>query len=88
MGSDISLLVFDEAHHAIGKHPYNMIMKKHYFELPPRGPSDTSSSRIRPMVLGLTASPTYGANVDMAFRCARSPPPQTSIYPAPRCILC
>ncbi|TBU27162.1 P-loop containing nucleoside triphosphate hydrolase protein [Dichomitus squalens] len=68
MGSDISLLVFDEAHHAIGKHPYNMIMKKHYFGLPPRSPLGTSTSRVRPMVLGLTASPTYGANVDVAFR--------------------
>ena len=69
MGSDIGLLVFDEAHHAIGKHPYNMIMKNHYFDLPARTPIDTSASRVRPMVLGLTASPTYGANVEIAFRC-------------------
>ncbi|PIL22783.1 Dicer [Ganoderma sinense ZZ0214-1] len=68
MGSDIGLLVFDEAHHAIGKHPYNMIMKNHYFDLPARTPIDTSASRVRPMVLGLTASPTYGANVEIAFR--------------------
>lgn len=69
MGSDISLLVFDEAHHAIGKHPYNMIMKNHYFDLPSRTPVDTFASHARPVVLGLTASPTYGANVDIAFRC-------------------
>ncbi|RPD62688.1 P-loop containing nucleoside triphosphate hydrolase protein [Lentinus tigrinus ALCF2SS1-7] len=68
MGSDIGLLVFDEAHHAIGKHPYNMIMKRHYFDLPPRAKNDNSTSRVRPMVLGLTASPTYGSNVDAAFR--------------------
>ncbi|KAI1794925.1 P-loop containing nucleoside triphosphate hydrolase protein [Ganoderma leucocontextum] len=68
MGSDIGLLVYDEAHHAIGKHPYSMIMKNHYFELPPRSPVDNSASRVRPMVLGLTASPTYGANVETAFR--------------------
>ncbi|RDX50374.1 P-loop containing nucleoside triphosphate hydrolase protein [Lentinus brumalis] len=68
MGSDIGLLVFDEAHHAIGKHPYNMIMKRHYFDLPPRIDGNNSTSRVRPMVLGLTASPTYGNNVDAAFR--------------------
>ncbi len=81
MGSDIGLLVFDEAHHAIGKHPYSMIMKNHYFDLPPRGPADTSASRVRPMVLGLTASPTYGANVEIAFRCVdfRSVP-NSAIY--------
>ena len=68
MGSDIGLLVFDEAHHATGKHPYNMIMKHHYFDLPPRTKSSNSTPRVRPMVLGLTASPTYGSNVDAAFR--------------------
>ncbi|KAI0693288.1 P-loop containing nucleoside triphosphate hydrolase protein, partial [Cerioporus squamosus] len=68
MGSDIGLLVFDEAHHAIGKHPYNMIMRHHYFDLPPRIRGNNSTSRVRPMVLGLTASPTYGSNVDAAFR--------------------
>lgn len=74
MGSDIGLLVFDEAHHAIGKHPYNMIMKNHYFELPQRSAVDVSTYRVRPMVLGLTASPTYGANVEIAFRCVANSP--------------
>ena len=68
MGLDIGLLVFDEAHHAVGKHPYNMIMKNHYFDLPPRTQNISQGTAVRPMVLGLTASPTYGRNVDAAFR--------------------
>ena len=68
MGLDIGLLVFDEAHHATGKHPYNMIMKNHYFDLPPRSASSDPNVPVRPIVLGLTASPTYGSNVDAAFR--------------------
>lgn len=68
MGRDIGLLVFDEAHHAVGKHPYNMIMKTHYFDLPPRMQNISRDTLSRPMVLGLTASPTYGRNVDTAFR--------------------
>jgi endoribonuclease Dicer len=46
--SQISLLVFDEAHHAKKNHPYARIMKFHY----PRGRSGH-----RPRILGLTASP-------------------------------
>lgn len=68
MGVDIGLLVFDEAHHAIGKHPYNMIMKNHYYPLPLRTIGSNSSSRVRPMVLGLTASPSYGSDVEKAFK--------------------
>ncbi|KAH9933177.1 P-loop containing nucleoside triphosphate hydrolase protein [Epithele typhae] len=68
MGLDIGLIVFDEAHHAIGKHPYNMIMKNHYHDLPRRGTIQDPNSLVRPMVLGLTASPTYGSNVEAAFR--------------------
>ncbi|KAI0632375.1 P-loop containing nucleoside triphosphate hydrolase protein [Trametes polyzona] len=68
LGSDISLLVFDEAHHATGKHPYNMIMKNFYFNLPPRTDHSQPNDRVRPAVLGLTASPIYGGNVDVAFR--------------------
>ncbi|KAI0662184.1 P-loop containing nucleoside triphosphate hydrolase protein [Cubamyces menziesii] len=68
MGSDIGLLVFDEAHHATGKHPYNMIMKNFYSTLPPRTNLSRPEDRVRPMVLGLTASPIYGGNVDVAFR--------------------
>ncbi|KAI0373696.1 P-loop containing nucleoside triphosphate hydrolase protein [Pilatotrama ljubarskyi] len=68
LGNDVGLLVFDEAHHATGKHPYNMIMKNFYFSLPPRTNSADSTARVRPVVLGLTASPIYGGNVDAAFR--------------------
>ncbi|PPQ70610.1 hypothetical protein CVT24_000683 [Panaeolus cyanescens] len=67
MGRDISLLIFDEAHHALDKHPYNAIMSNFYFKLPKK--SDALGSPIfRPMVLGLTASPIYGGNVANAFR--------------------
>lgn len=66
LGLDIGLLVFDEAHHAIGKHPYNMIMKNHYHHLPPR--THATTARVRPMVLGLTASPSYGSDVEAAFQ--------------------
>ncbi|TFK34943.1 hypothetical protein BDQ12DRAFT_737836 [Crucibulum laeve] len=71
MGRDISLIVFDEAHHAVDKHPYNMIMKEFYFDLPardPAGPTDTTDVLVRPRILGLTASPIYGGNVIKAFQ--------------------
>lgn len=61
-------MVFDEAHHATGKHPYNMIMKNFYMNLPPRTNVTRPTDRVRPAVLGLTASPIYGGNVDAAFR--------------------
>ena len=65
LGRDISLLVFDEAHHAVDNHPYNRIMMEFYFNLPRR---DQHSLEVRPMVLGLTASPIYGGNVLKAFK--------------------
>ncbi|KAF8878584.1 hypothetical protein CPB84DRAFT_1794024 [Gymnopilus junonius] len=65
MGKDISLLVFDEAHHAVENHPYNRIMMEFYFDLSPR--TDVTSEAVRPMVMGLTASPIYGGNVEKAF---------------------
>lgn len=64
---DISLLVFDEAHHATSKHPYNSIMQDFYFKLPPRNGNIDTSIGVRPMILGLTASPIYGGNVAKAF---------------------
>jgi endoribonuclease Dicer len=66
LGRDISLLVFDEAHHAVD-HPYNCIMTEFYFNLPRR---DQHSLEVpsRPMVLGLTASPIYGGNVLKVFK--------------------
>ena len=65
LGRDISLLVFDEAHHAADNHPYNRIMMEFYFNLPRR---EEQSFEVRPMVLGPTASPIYGGNVLKAFK--------------------
>jgi len=45
----ISLMIFDEAHHCTKNHPMNMIMKNHYFTIAKDKPS--------PHVVGLTASP-------------------------------
>jgi ERCC4-related helicase len=75
IGTDIGLLIFDEAHHAVDKHPYNMIMANFYFGCPRRAldPTDFRSHKgenVRPMILGLTASPIYGGNVIDAFRWA------------------
>ncbi|KAJ3088764.1 hypothetical protein HK102_008011 [Quaeritorhiza haematococci] len=44
----IALLVFDEAHNAVGDHPYAVLMKVHYRPL---------ERTERPKVFGLTASP-------------------------------
>ena len=52
--SDVSVLVFDEAHHCSGNHPYNQIMK-FYKETP---------NRLKPVVLGLTASPAVERTSD------------------------
>lgn len=68
LGKDISLMVFDEAHHAVDNHPYNRIMKEFYFDLPPRTQHGSSTFE-RPTILGLTASPIYGGNVIKAFEC-------------------
>ncbi|KAF7428696.1 Dicer-like protein 2 [Pleurotus ostreatus] len=68
MGRDISLVVFDEAHHALGDEPYNQIMKEFYFHLPPKVQGDGPAAIVRPVILGLTASPVYGGNVERAFR--------------------
>ncbi|KIK50451.1 hypothetical protein GYMLUDRAFT_51208 [Collybiopsis luxurians FD-317 M1] len=73
MGVDIGLIIFNEAHHAVDNDPYNRIMQEIYHKLPPRDPSLTgiasSQRRIqRPMIMGLTASPIFGGNVDKAFR--------------------
>lgn len=69
LGKDISLMVFDEAHHAVDNHPYNRIMVEFYFPLPDaKHRIDPGNIAVRPKVLGLTASPIYGGNVDKAFR--------------------
>ncbi|KAJ2168656.1 Dicer-like protein 1 [Coemansia sp. RSA 1935] len=46
--SDIDLLVFDEAHHARGSHPYMLIMREFY---------DHCAPNDRPHIFGMTASP-------------------------------
>lgn len=73
MGQDIGLLIFDEAHHAVENHPYNKIMADFYFRCCPRtlgapGSPTDSGKNVRPMILGLTASPIFGGNVVSAFR--------------------
>ncbi|TFK52682.1 P-loop containing nucleoside triphosphate hydrolase protein [Heliocybe sulcata] len=79
LGKDIGLIVFDEAHHAVADHPYNRIMKEFYFDLPRRPLGSMGSgagivdgtgepASMRPMILGLTASPIYGGHVEQAFR--------------------
>ncbi|KAH8111802.1 hypothetical protein DFH11DRAFT_1879703 [Phellopilus nigrolimitatus] len=69
LGCDIGLLIFDEAHHATDKHPYNMIMREFYDMCKPRTGTLVCSSHedTRPLVLGLTASPIFGRNVNRAF---------------------
>ncbi|KAI0032776.1 P-loop containing nucleoside triphosphate hydrolase protein [Vararia minispora EC-137] len=73
LGRDVNLIVFDEAHHTRDKHPYNLIMKNFYFPLPPRPSGEArltvpSDALVRPMILGLTASPIFGGDVEKAFR--------------------
>jgi endoribonuclease Dicer len=69
MGGQIGLIVFDEAHHAADKHPYNLLMGGFYFSLPPRAQPHSATYVIeRPAILGLTASPTFGTDIERAFR--------------------
>jgi endoribonuclease Dicer len=49
--SEISMLIFDECHHADSSHPYNDIMNEFYFFYKKK--NDTNL----PLILGLTASP-------------------------------
>ncbi|KAK4705810.1 endoribonuclease Dicer, partial [Phenoliferia sp. Uapishka_3] len=51
----VSLLVFDESHHADKNHPYNAIMQLHYH------PAKMKGDIALPRVLGLTASPVTKA---------------------------
>eukprot|EP00727_Mastigamoeba_balamuthi_P011216 m51a1_g6717 putative endoribonuclease dicer homolog 2-like (1320) ;mRNA; f:149259-153463 len=46
--TSVDLLIFDECHHAVGRHPFNLIMEEFYATCAPGN---------RPRVLGLTASP-------------------------------
>ncbi|KAJ7494794.1 hypothetical protein B0H11DRAFT_2156090 [Mycena galericulata] len=70
ISADIGLIIFDEAHHAVGNHPYNMIMAEFYFTCSSRAQDgfQGSTQHVRPMILGLTASPIFGGNVVSAFR--------------------
>ena len=52
--SDVSVLVFDEAHHCQGNHPYNWIMS--YYR--------AISNKFKPVVLGLSASPAGEFSLD------------------------
>ena len=52
--SDVSVLVFDEAHHCQGNHPYNQIMSFY----------QAIRNRFKPVVLGLSASPAGDSTVD------------------------
>ena len=54
--SDISVLVFDEAHHCLGNHCYNQVMRDFY---------KVTSNSFKPLVLALTASPA-GADTPQA----------------------
>ncbi|KAA1474785.1 P-loop containing nucleoside triphosphate hydrolase protein [Dentipellis sp. KUC8613] len=72
MGRSINLIIFDEAHHAADNHPYNKIMQEFYFTLPKRAlppmQNVNTEASVRPMVLGLTASPVFGGDIEKAFR--------------------
>ncbi|KAF8628764.1 hypothetical protein AX15_003737 [Amanita polypyramis BW_CC] len=72
MGRDINLIVFDEAHHATKHNPYNDIMREFYFCLPKRTLELAESRLVRPMIMGLTASPIYGGDAAVAFRIIES----------------
>lgn len=70
LGRNIGFLVFDEAHHAADRHAYNLVMREFYEPLPPRDAvdSDSSDANVQPMILGLTASPIFGGNVETSLR--------------------
>ena len=53
----LSLLVFDECHHARGNHMYNQIMRDYYARCPIRD---------RPTIFGMTASPVWNVKNPVA----------------------
>lgn len=55
MDRDIKQLIFDEAHHMSGDDKYRLIMDLFYFRCPPNK---------RPLILGLSASPTKNSKLD------------------------
>ncbi|KAI9509470.1 P-loop containing nucleoside triphosphate hydrolase protein [Russula earlei] len=67
LGRDIGLLVFDEAHHAADGHAYNRVMREFYDVLPHRFISPVDEI-MRPVILGLTASPIFGGDAERGLR--------------------
>lgn len=53
--SDVSCMIFDEAHNCKGNHVFAQIMRKYYEPLP---------DRYKPLVLGLTASPAGASTIE------------------------
>ncbi|CAO2167444.1 unnamed protein product [Urochloa humidicola] len=54
----VSLMIFDECHHATGNHPYSRIMKEFYHR-----------SELKPNVFGMTASPVIRKGVSSDLDC-------------------
>ncbi|XP_058753395.1 endoribonuclease Dicer homolog 1-like [Vicia villosa] len=57
----IDLLILDECHHAVKKHPYSLVMSEFYH---------TTSKEKRPSVFGMTASPVNLKGVSSQVDCA------------------
>ncbi|KDP28399.1 hypothetical protein JCGZ_14170 [Jatropha curcas] len=57
----IDLLILDECHHAVKKHPYSLVMSEFYH---------TTQKEKRPSVFGMTASPVNLKGVSSQFDCA------------------
>ncbi|CAN8306466.1 unnamed protein product [Cochlearia groenlandica] len=57
----INLLILDECHHAVKKHPYSLVMSEFYH---------TSSKDNRPSIFGMTASPVNLKGVSSQVDCA------------------
>ncbi|KAJ5979822.1 hypothetical protein N7481_007120, partial [Penicillium waksmanii] len=55
--SQLALIVFDEAHHCMRRHPANKIMQLHYHPL-----RESHGTEAVPSILGLTASPIVRSN--------------------------
>ncbi|CAH1411951.1 unnamed protein product [Lactuca virosa] len=57
----INLLILDECHHAVKKHPYSLVMSEFYH---------TTAKEKRPSVFGMTASPVNLKGVSSQVDCA------------------
>nr|GEV47561.1 endoribonuclease Dicer homolog 1 [Tanacetum cinerariifolium] len=57
----INLLILDECHHAVKKHPYSLVMSEFYH---------TTAKENRPSVFGMTASPVNLKGVSSQVDCA------------------